>query len=146
MKRGDLFRRRVRHVLRLAAYELGLLGLAWTFLTRIPLPRKAMRFIGKKQYASAQSTRYVPLAGIFIGAIASAVFLGTYELFDSKAIAILLALASALLVSTGSSSTNFVMLLVQYQALLLIPDDLIPSAMIAAHAFSEFAAASFICW
>jgi cobalamin synthase len=144
MKRGDLFRRRLRHVLRLMSYELGLFGLAWTYLTRIPLPRKAMRFMHRKQYAPAQSTRYVPLVGVFIGAIAGAVFLGAHELFDSKGLAILLALSAVLLASSSSSSTSIVILLVRFQALLLVPGDLIPSVFIAAHAFSQFGAASFI--
>ena len=36
------------------------------------------------------------------------------------------------------------MFLVRFQALLLVPDSLIPSVLIAAHAFSQFGAASFI--
>ncbi|MEK7153353.1 MAG: adenosylcobinamide-GDP ribazoletransferase, partial [Patescibacteria group bacterium] len=161
MKRGDLIRRRLRHIRRLIGYEARLLGTAWAYSTRIPLPPPALKHINRTQHTLEESARYMPLVGLFVGAIAGSVFLGANELFGSKALAIILSIAASIIVTgafqenglinffnrfagTFGSGALMVAILIKSQALLLIPGHLIPSALIAAHAFSQFAAGSFI--
>lgn len=134
----------MRHIKRLMSYELCLFGRAWTCLTSVRLPAFYTRHIGRTPHLLDQTTRYVPLVGLLVGAMAGAVFLGAYELFESKAVAILLSIATLLLATSRLESNNYIGLLIKFQSLMIVPTHLIPSVLIAANAFSQLAAASFI--
>jgi adenosylcobinamide-GDP ribazoletransferase len=91
-------------------------------------------------------TLYLPLVGIIVGGIAGLVFAGTDALFDSKGLAVIVSIAASMAITgafleTGSIAT-MVGVLIKYQSLLLIPSRSIPFVLIAAHAFSRFAAGS----
>jgi cobalamin synthase len=144
MKRGEQFRRRIRHIRRVVSYEIGLVATAWLYLTRIHLPPFALKRIAKGNYVPTESIRYIPLIGILVGAMAGAVYLGAFELFGSKTIAVLLAIATSTLVASTPQPSAILFVLLNFHALLLVPHDLVPSVLIAANAFSRFAAASFI--
>ncbi|HEX9153608.1 MAG TPA: hypothetical protein VF809_02195 [Candidatus Saccharimonadales bacterium] len=144
MKRGEQLRRRIRHIKRLIGYEVCLFGGAWMCLTNVRLPAFYARHVGRTPHLLGQTTRYVPLVGLLVGAIAGAVFLGANELFESKAVAILLSIATLLLATSRLDSNNFIALLIKFQSLMIVPSHLIPSVLIAANAFSQLTAASFI--
>jgi adenosylcobinamide-GDP ribazoletransferase len=176
--RGELFHHRVWRLRRLIGSEARLAGTAWLHFTRIPLPDFATNGGARVHHSAAESVRYIPLVGVGIGAIAGSVFLGAYELFDSKPLAIALSIAASFIttgafheagmagffdafagkrtkrhifeimrdsrIGTFGSLALISVLFVKFQALLLVPSHLIPSVLIAAHAFSRFAAGSFM--
>ncbi len=148
--------------------ELHVLGSAWVRTTLIPLPR-----ISGTDYSLEQTTAYLPVVGILVGAIVGGAFLATDAVFGSKNLAV----AFSMLVSVAITGARYeddlasffnlvarhwmahtqthdrlqtggvaliVGLLVKYQALLLVPTKLLPSVLIAAHAFSRYAASSFV--
>lgn len=147
MRRGDGLRRSGRHIRRLVAYELQLAATAWRHSTRVPLPLFINRHT--RGHSLEESIRYLPLVGIFVGAICGAVFLGAHELFENKALAVLLSMAAGVLVTHASAGTLntltiLVALLIQFHSLLLVPDDLVPSILIAAQAFTRLATGTFL--
>jgi adenosylcobinamide-GDP ribazoletransferase len=89
---------------------------------------------------------YLPLVGIIVGATAGLIFIGSAALFDSKSLAIILSLAVSMLITGAFMQTGSIALamgvLINYQSLLLIPSRSVPLVLIAAHAFSRYAAGS----
>lgn len=89
---------------------------------------------------------YLPLVGIIVGGIAGLVFLGVEEVFNSKGLAVIVSISASMAITgafleTGSLAA-IVGVLIKYQSLLLIPSRSIPFVLVAAHAFSRFAAGS----
>lgn len=151
---------------------------AWMYFTRVPLPNRLTKFVDGAQQSLEQSVRLLSLFGILVGAVAGLVFIGAEFLLDNKALAILLSMATTILITgaihedglgdffdgfgggwwskekileimkdsrTGTFGilALIIALLVKYQALVAIPVALIPFSLIAAHAYSRFAAGSF---
>src|SRR5688500_3950008 len=90
----------------------------------------------------------LPLVGIIIGSIGGLAFLAAEALFDNKALAIVATLTIVMLI-TGAflqkgNIAQVMGVLLKYQSLLLIPNRSIPFVLIAAHAFSRFAAGSIV--
>jgi adenosylcobinamide-GDP ribazoletransferase len=89
---------------------------------------------------------YLPLVGIIVGAIAGLTFIAAEAVFDSKQLAVILSIALSMFVTGAFMETGSVALvmgvLIKYQSLLLIPSRSLPLVLIAAHAFSRYAAGS----
>lgn len=89
---------------------------------------------------------YLPLVGIIVGAIAGLIFMASDVLFDSKSLAVILSITVSMLVTGAFMETGSIALvmgvLIKYQSLLLIPSRSLPLVLIAAHAFSRYAAGS----
>ena len=100
-------------------------------------------------------TRFEPLRGILVGAASGGVFLIALVVFESKTLALLLAVATSLVLTQSAYEiglrkflgeagdlTILLGLLIKLQCLLLLPIELIPSVLIAGQAFSRYAIAS----
>lgn len=151
---------------------------AWIYFTRVPLPRGLTKYADGSQQSLEQAVRLLPIFGILVGGVASAIFVGADFLFDSKALAVLLSMVATILITgalhedglgdffdgfgggwwskervleimkdsrlgTFGAIALIIALLAKYQALVAIPSALIPASLVAGHAFSRFAAASF---
>jgi adenosylcobinamide-GDP ribazoletransferase len=93
-------------------------------------------------------TLFLPLIGIIVGGVGGVAFLAAEALFASKALAVVISLTASMLVTGAFLETGSIALvmgvLLRYQSLLLIPSRSIPFVLIAAHAFSRFAAGSLV--
>jgi adenosylcobinamide-GDP ribazoletransferase len=113
-------------------------------------------------WSEIQQPAYLPLKGILVGALAGAVFMAADNLLKDKALAVLLSLTAGIISTkaagergwahffesfAGSATgllSSMVSLLIRYHSLLLLPARLIPSVLIAGHAFSRYASGSFL--
>lgn len=135
-------------------HELHALATAWAYFARIPLPGIATKRINYAKHSLEAAARYAPVIGICIGALAGAAFIALYELTDSKTLGIVTAMAAAAasarimqedtILPTLGVFALVIVVLTKFHALVSVPVAYIPSVMIAAHAFSRFAAGSFI--
>jgi adenosylcobinamide-GDP ribazoletransferase len=93
-------------------------------------------------------TLFLPLVGIVVGGTGGVTFLIVNAIFGSKALAVLLSLIGSMFMTGVFLEAGSIALMVgvflKYQSLLLIPSRSIPLVLIAAHAFSRFAAGSLI--
>ena len=179
MNRGERLRGIFVRVKKQLAAECNTIGTGWMYFTRVPLPEAIVKRINFSQSSLEQSAKYLPLAGIVVGAFGGAVFLGANELFESKSLAVLLSMLATIAftgaihedgladffdafaggwwskdrileimkdsrLGTFGALAAIISFLVKFQALILLPDNMIPSILIAAHAFSRYAGASFI--
>jgi hypothetical protein len=100
-------------------------------------------------------TRFEPLRGILVGAASGGVFLMALVVFESKTLALLIAIATSLMLTQSvyeiglrkflgeaGDLTMLLALLIKLQCLLLLPIELIPSVLIAGQAFSRYTIAS----
>lgn len=155
------------------------MGTGWMYFTRVPLPQNIVKHVNFSQSSLEQSAKYLPLAGIVVGAFGGGVFLAANALFESHALAVLLSMLATIAFTgaihedgladffdafaggwwskerileimkdsrLGTFGTLAVVIsfLIKFQALVLLPGYMLPSILIAAHAFSRYAAASFI--
>ena len=86
------------------AHELRLVGTAWQFLTRWPLPARVSAWIGFQPAWLAECVRHFPLVGMVVGAWAALVLAASSQAWP-PVVAVILSLIASLWLTGPSTRT-----------------------------------------